>query len=75
MTPTNTEARSRAKTPQLGVQLPPSIVAARLGVPESTLTDWRFRKKGPPWTKLGRLVRYPEPLLDAWLAEQLRGAA
>ena len=32
--------------------------AAKLGVSSATLVDWRVRRKGPRYTKLGRLVRY-----------------
>jgi hypothetical protein len=47
----------------------------RLGVPETTLNDWRLRKKGPPFVKVQRLVRYPAALLEQWLADRLSGAA
>ena len=70
--------RKAAKTsvpPALGELLPPPRVAERLGVPETTLTDWRLRRRGPPFVKVQRLVRYPSLLLDQWLASRLQGAA
>jgi hypothetical protein len=53
----------------------PATVAARLGVKDVTLTDWRFRKRGPKWVKVGRLVRYPSALLEQWIAARLQGDA
>lgn len=34
--------------------------AAKLGVSPATLVDWRFRRRGPKYTKVGRLIRYCE---------------
>jgi len=70
---TLTEARSRTKT--VGTLLTPRQVAERLGVQLQTLADWRFRHRGPIFLKVGRLVRYPETQLEAWLAEQLHKSA
>jgi predicted DNA-binding transcriptional regulator AlpA len=47
-------------------------VAELLQVSLSKLRKWRMRKndqaeKGPPFRKLGRLVRYPEAGLDAYV--------
>ena len=70
--------RSDRRTPsitQLGELLTPPQVAQRLGVRLVTLADWRFRGRGPRWVRVGRLVRYPSALLEAWLAERLQGAA
>ena len=41
---------------------------ARLwGISPRTLSNWRYKKMGPPYVRIGRSVRYP--LLDAfrWL--------
>lgn len=63
-------------TPAVGELLTPQQAAARLNVTVGCLIDWRYRKKGPPVAKLGKLCRYPSALLDRWIAEQLqRGAA
>lgn len=40
------------------------------GVPVATLIDWRYRRKGPAFVKLGARVRYRESDVDAWLAER-----
>jgi hypothetical protein len=67
--------RSIATPPNLGELLEPKRVTERLGVLDATLTDWRYRKKGPPFVKVGRLVRYPAPLLEQWIAERLWSGA
>ena len=48
--------------------LTPRDVAARLGVTVGTLVDWRFKRVGPAYTKIGKLVRYPSDALAAWIA-------
>lgn len=45
--------------------------AAKLGVAPATLVDWRFRRKGPKYAKVGRLVRYREPDLVEFLQSGL----
>jgi hypothetical protein len=32
-----------------------------------TLRKWRLLRQGPPWTKLGRTVLYPDDDFIAWL--------
>jgi hypothetical protein len=34
---------------------------------KATLANWRAARRGPPFTKFGRLVLYPEAELRAWL--------
>ena len=46
-------------------------LAAYLAVPRRTLDGWRQRRQGPPWVKLGKVVRYPEHRLVRWLDEQM----
>ncbi len=41
-----------------------------LGVPKPALTTWRSRGTGPPYVKVGRLVRYRASDVEAWLQEQ-----
>ena len=47
-------------------------VAALLKVPEQTLANWRSRKTGPPFVKLGSLVRYRSEMLADWVELQTR---
>lgn len=45
-------------------------LAARLGVSRSTLQSWRYAKRGPRYIKLGRLIRYRNADVDAYLQRQ-----
>lgn len=38
-----------------------------LGVPKSTLENWRSAKKGPKYVKYGRHVRYQRKAVERWL--------
>ena len=44
-------------------------VARLLSVPTCTLQGWRHRRLGPPFVKLGTLVRYRIADLERWVAE------
>lgn len=50
-------------------------VAAFLGVPEKTLIQWRWLRKGPKHIPVGRHVRYRWSDVEKWLDEQAQGAA
>ncbi len=52
----------------------PPEVAAYLGVPEKTLTQWRYLRKGPRWAPVGRHVRYRWEDVEKWLDQQSAGA-
>lgn len=52
--------------------LPPKAVHDRTGLAIQTLANWRSLRTGPPWVKVGRLVRYPEDRLDDWLTEHAK---
>lgn len=54
--------------------LKPAEVAEWLGVKETTLANWRYRKVGPRPTKTGHLVRYDERHVEAYLKAQTRAA-
>ena len=41
-------------------------LAIRLGVKPATIRQWRVRKFGPPYIKVGRLVRYRVADVAAW---------
>lgn len=48
--------------------LTPADLAEMLGVEVATLVDWRYRRQGPPWIKLGhRTVRYRRTSVERWL--------
>jgi excisionase family DNA binding protein len=52
--------------------LTPREAAEFLGLPESTLAQWRSQRRGPPYIKLElRLVRYRRSDLEAYLGQHL----
>jgi excisionase family DNA binding protein len=46
-----------------------------LNIGYGTPKDWRYRKVGPPWFKVGGMVRYRKADVDAWLERQQQGSA
>ena len=53
--------------------LSPKEVSAWVGIPEQTLATWRCTAlAGPPWAKLGGLVRYPAKDVAAWVERSRR---
>ncbi|MBI3439222.1 MAG: helix-turn-helix domain-containing protein [Proteobacteria bacterium] len=52
--------------------LTPNQVATRLHVKTRTLANWRVSGKGPPYRKIGGLVRYSEGEVDAWVLSRRR---
>jgi excisionase family DNA binding protein len=60
--------------PDIGTDLIDEVaLAVRLGVSRSTLQSWRYAGRGPRFIKLGRLVRYRNADIDAYLTAQTRG--
>lgn len=53
----------------------PDAVASHLGVTVKTLTQWRWRKTGPRWLKVGGAVRYRWEDIEKWLEDQAAGDA
>lgn len=56
--------------------LTPQEVADILQVPVGTLSQWRYRRIGPPYVKIVHHVRYRDDVLYAWIEDQralLRG--
>lgn len=51
------------------------LAAANYPLKKATLANWRASRRGPPFTKFGRLVLYPEVECRAWLNKKLVGAA
>lgn len=49
-------------------------VAERLGLATGTLRNWRTRKTGPAFIRVGGRIRYREAVVEAWLTAQ-EGAA
>jgi hypothetical protein len=55
-------------SPRAGKLLSNDEAAAHLGVTPRTLEVWRCKKRYPiQYIKVGRLVKYREDVLDAWL--------
>ena len=52
------------------VLLTPNQAAEVLHMAPSTLVNWRVRRQGPPFIKVGGAVRYCRADLDAWLEAQ-----
>lgn len=48
-------------------------LCAELGISPVTATKWRRRADGPPFVKIGRLVRYRRADLNAWIASRTIG--
>jgi excisionase family DNA binding protein len=48
----------------------PEEAAEWLRVPLSTLRIWRHRREGPPVVKVGRLLRYSQRELEAWVDQR-----
>jgi excisionase family DNA binding protein len=48
----------------------PDEVAKHLGVPVRTLTDWRYKGKGPAYFRAGKFVRYRESAVNKWQKEE-----
>ena len=46
-------------------------VAAAIGVKPQTLAAWRNRGEGPPFVKVGKLIRYRTSDINKWLATRL----
>lgn len=42
-------------------------LCALLAISSVTATKWRAKAKGPPFIKVGRLVRYRRSDIEAWL--------
>lgn len=49
---------------------PQTVAAEKLGCTVRTLENWRNRRIGPAWTKLGHRVYYREKALESWIKSQ-----
>ena len=48
-------------------------LAERLNVSMAMVQRWRVLRKGPPYVKIGKLVRYEWVQVERWLAAQPSG--
>lgn len=51
-------------------QLTPAEAAKMLDIAEATLNDSRMRGRGPAYTKMGPLVRYPDYEVQRYIRER-----
>jgi excisionase family DNA binding protein len=56
-----------------GILLTAKEVAARLALSHRSLENWRLRGGGPPYVKLGKLIRYRTADVETWVAANVRG--
>jgi excisionase family DNA binding protein len=52
--------------------LTPAELAARLGVSRFTLRNWRLRKTGPKWAKIGKAIRYRLDDVREWEKQRVQ---
>ncbi|GGM83092.1 helix-turn-helix domain-containing protein [Longimycelium tulufanense] len=45
----------------------PERLSAHLAISPKTLAKWRGERKGPPWVKIGKHIRYDPAKVQAWL--------
>lgn len=64
------ESRSRHPLPHPARYLTERQVAPILQVTPRCLQAWRQRGEGPPWHRMGRLVRYREDAVLEWAQRQ-----
>ncbi|WP_308190448.1 helix-turn-helix transcriptional regulator [Pseudonocardia sp. TRM90224] len=50
-----------------------SEVAAYLGLPVATLSQWAYKRVGPPYRVIGKHARYRWADVDRWVAAQTSG--
>lgn len=53
--------------------LTPKQTAEFLGISHRTLESMRLKGEGPAYFKVGRLVRYPDSLIEKWLLSNRMG--
>lgn len=54
--------------------LTPADLAELLGVPVSTVYQWRYQRTGPQGFRVGRHLRFDPKAVEAWI-DGLRGGA
>lgn len=63
-----TDTKSTGDTPE--VLWDSQRTADWLGLKAPTLSSWRVRGFGPPFLKIGRLVKYVQTDVEEWAAKQ-----
>lgn len=48
-------------------------LCSELSISSVTATKWRGKAEGPPFVRVGRLIRYPREAFNAWLASRTVG--
>lgn len=56
-------------TQKTRLALTPKEAAEALGIPEKTLSNWRYLRVGPPYVKAGGHIRYPINRLREWMTD------
>ena len=52
------------------VLFPQTAAAEKLGNTVRTLENWRARRIGPAWCKIGHRIYYREAALESWIQAQ-----
>ncbi|TAM68564.1 MAG: DNA-binding protein [Microbacteriaceae bacterium] len=66
----NPASHPQQPIPGLDPMIDVHTLAAYLGVPVSTIYDWRTRHKGPAGHRFGKHVMFAVPDVKAWVAQQ-----
>ena len=67
--------RPRSAPKPNGEYMDEKELCTKLGISSITATKWRAKVEGPPFVKLGRMIRYRRSEVEAWLASNHRGPA
>jgi hypothetical protein len=57
-----------APSPEELELLEPDFISGDLHVATTTLANWRSKRKGPPWVRVGRRAFYPKVDYFKWKA-------
>ena len=60
------------REPTRALYLTEKKTSDRIAVSKSVLRKWRREGVGPPYVKLGRMIRYPLRNLEIWMNNRLR---
>lgn len=68
--PKDTENQA-PRADKLPVLHEPTTVASLLKVTVGTLRQWRHKKIGPAFMRVGKTILYPDDKLREWIAKQM----